>query len=99
MTDEKIYRASLHFYSNGTSDLVTVMTDFSDELDVGDDIPASYSQLQFLAMALRQRALPVDMDEDMAAIADDESLSDTERAGALLSRVSPADVVAAEVSE
>ena len=99
MTDEKIYRASIHFYSNSTDDMVTVMTDFSDGLAEGADIPAAYSQAQFVAMALRTRAVTVELDEDATAILEDETLSNEERAAAMLAQVSPADAVAAEITK
>lgn len=99
MNDTKMYRASIHFYSDAEGEVVTVMTDVSDELTEDQSIPASYSQMQVTAMTLRSRAIPVTIDEDAQALLNDPSLAPEEVAAAMLARVTAADLIAAEISQ
>lgn len=98
MTD-KIYRASIHFYSNGTDDLVTVMTDVSDPItDPEQNIPAAYTTMQAMALALRNTAVDVGIEPDVVEDITTSDMSGEEKAAALFKQISTVDVVAAEIS-
>lgn len=99
MTDEKIYRASINFYSNDKDDLVTVMTEVSDELGENDPIPSAYTSMQVMAMQLMSSAVPMELDESRMQEVLSSNESNEDRARALLSSITPADRAAAEIAE
>lgn len=99
MTDEKIYRASIHFHSTLNGGHVSVSTDFSDELDnVDDGIPAAYSQLQMITMLLRSVSDVHDVEPEVAAAIQNNFDNEEDRARYALSQITAADAIAMEVT-
>jgi len=90
LDDNSIYRASIHFYSKGKGENVTLAVDVSHVLDdemQGNHIPASYMQVYELVMQLRRNATlfePTDIDVDTLT---DAEVSAEEKAAAILEQV------------
>ena len=60
LNDDTVYRASVHFYSKGRGEDVTLAVDVSHILDdefVEEKIPTSYAQVYELVMGLRRNAV------------------------------------------
>lgn len=96
MTD-KIYRASIHFYSNDKDDLVSVMSEVSDALDEDQNIPAAYTTMQTLVLGMRASAVQIPVDENKFNEIVDSDMTADEKAVALFDTVTTTDVVAAEL--
>lgn len=90
LDDNTVYRASIHFYSKGKSDAVTLAVDVShvlaDEME-GNQIPSSYMQVYEQVMQLRRNAVLYDADSDMVDILEDETISPETKAEKVLDRV------------
>ena len=90
LDDNTVYRASIHFYSKGKGENVTLAVDVShvlaDEME-GNQIPASYMQVYEQVMQLRRNATLFEpMDGLLDAITDD-TLSPEAKAAAILAQV------------
>lgn len=96
MTNDKIYRASINFYSNDKDDLVTVMTEVSDPIEDGQNIPAAYTSMQVMAMQLMASAVPMELDDNVMEDAMSNE-SNEGKAAALLAAVTPTELTAAEI--
>lgn len=90
LDDNTIYRASIHFYSKGKNEAVTLAVDSShvlaDEME-GNQIPASYMQVYEQVMQLRRNAVLYDASPDMAEVLESNEVSPTDKAAMVLDRV------------
>ena len=98
LDDNTVYRASVHFYSKGDNDHVTMATDAShllaDDMEEGM-IPASYAQAYALVMRMRKNAMQLDINDAEMEFLQDEALTPEEKAAMLLGIVeTKAEVVA-----
>lgn len=90
LDDDTVYRASIHYYSKGKGEAVTIAVDVShvlaDEM-AGDRIPASYMQVYEQVMQLRRNAVLYSADEDDAAILTDNSITPEQKAAMVLDKI------------
>ena len=98
LDDNTVYRASVHFYSKGGDENVTLAVDVShllaDEIE-GNKIPASYAQVFELVMGIRKHAMQIDANDAEMEFLQDEALTPEEKAAMLLGIVeTKAEVVA-----
>lgn len=90
LDDDTVYRASIHYYSKGKGEAVTLAVDVShvlaDEME-GDQIPASYMQVYEQVMRLRRNAVLYAADADDAEILTDETIPPEQKAAMVLDKI------------
>lgn len=90
LDDDTIYRASIHYYSKGKGEAVTLAVDVShvlaDEME-GNQIPASYMQVYEQVMQLRRNAVLYPADSEDTEFLKDEHVSPESKAAHVLEKI------------
>ena len=86
ISDTEMYTASIHFYSKGASDQVTVAMNVSHPLsdDYDDYLPASYMQMREIMLNLRRNAVLYAGSDDDLEFLSDPNISTEEKAERVL---------------
>lgn len=86
LDENEIYRGTIHIYSKGSADEVTMAFEFSHTLDDNweGEIPASYDEIRRIVWAVRKQTSIYSAHPDDAAKLVDPSLSDVEKARLIL---------------